>query len=81
MELARELHVPANRISQLVAGKRALTADTALRLEKWLGVSAAFWLNLQKRYEIDIARANSNGMLKVIKPLRIHNQSGLQPHI
>ena len=37
-ELARELHVPANRISQLVAGKRAMTADTALRLERWLGV-------------------------------------------
>ena len=36
-ELARELHVPANRISQLIAGKRSMTADTALRLEKWLG--------------------------------------------
>ena len=58
-ELARELHVPANRISQLVAGKRAMTADTALRLERWLGVSAAFWMNLQKRYELDIARERS----------------------
>ena len=49
-QLARELHVPPNRISQLIAGKRAMTADTALRLEKWLGVSAVFWMNLQKRY-------------------------------
>jgi len=68
-ELARELHVPANRISQLVAGKRAMTADTALRLERWLGVSAAFWMNLQKRYELDIAREKSDDILKTIEPL------------
>jgi antitoxin HigA-1 len=68
-ELARELHVPANRISQLVAGKRAMTADTALRLERWLGVSAAFWMNLQKRYELDIAREKSDDILKRIQPL------------
>ncbi len=54
-ELARELHVPANRLYQLLAGKRAMTADTALRLEQWLGVSAAFWMNLQKSYELDRA--------------------------
>jgi len=54
-QLARELHVPANRIYQLLAGKRAMTADTALRLQQWLGVSAGFWMNLQKRYELDLA--------------------------
>jgi antitoxin HigA-1 len=54
-ELARELHVPSNRIYQLIAGKRAMTADTALRLEQWLGVEAAFWMNLQKSYELDVA--------------------------
>ena len=68
-QLARELHVPANRISQLVAGKRAMTADTALRLERWLGVSAAFWMNLQKRYELDVAREKSDEILKMIRPL------------
>ena len=68
-ELARGLHVPPNRISQLVAGKRAMTADTALRLEKWLGVSAAFWMNLQKRYELDIAREESEDILRAIEPL------------
>ena len=76
-ELARELHVPANRISQLVAGKRAMTADTALRLEKWLGVSAAFWMNLQKRYELDIARERSDDVLKMIEPLH-HTSSKLK---
>ena len=54
-ELARELHVPSNRIYQLIAGKRAMTADTALRLEQWLGIEAAFWMNLQKSYELDLA--------------------------
>lgn len=54
-ELARALHVPSNRIYQLIAGKRAMTADTALRLERWLGVSAEFWMNLQQRYELDVA--------------------------
>ena len=54
-ELARELHVPSNRIYQIIAGKRAMTADTALRLEQWLGVEAAFWMNLQKSYELDLA--------------------------
>ena len=81
-ELARELHVPANRISQLIAGKRSMTADTALRLEKWLGVSAAFWMNLQKRYELAIARQNTSNMLKTIKPLpRSNNYEVIQPHL
>src|SRR5947209_20618420 len=54
-ELARELHVPSNRLYQIIAGTRAMTADTALRLEQWLGVEAAFWMNLQKSYELDLA--------------------------
>ncbi|MGI8404309.1 MAG: HigA family addiction module antitoxin [Thermomicrobiales bacterium] len=54
-QLAREIHVPANRIYQIIAGKRAMTADTALRLQQWLGVEAGFWLNLQKSYELDLA--------------------------
>ena len=63
-QLARELHVPANRIYQLVAGKRSMTADTALRLEQWLGVSAKFWLNLQKSYELDVARRDALDEIK-----------------
>lgn len=52
-ELARAIHVPANRISQLLGGKRAVTADTALRLGRWFGTSARFWLELQQAYELD----------------------------
>jgi addiction module HigA family antidote len=54
-ELARELHVPANRIYQILSGRRAMTADTALRLSQWFGTSAEFWMNLQKLYELRLA--------------------------
>lgn len=56
-ELARLIEVPANRVSQIVAGRRAVTADTALRLGRYFGTSAELWLNLQKMYELDLARA------------------------
>ncbi len=55
-ELARQLHVPANRITQIVQGKRAITGDTALRLGHWFGTSAQFWLNLQGAYELRMAQ-------------------------
>ena len=54
-QLAEALHVPPNRIYQLLKGERALTADTALRLSRWLGTSAEMWLNLQKLYELRLA--------------------------
>lgn len=53
-KLAHALHVP--RISELVWGRRGITADIAIRLWRFWGTSAEFWLNLQKRYELDIAR-------------------------
>src|SRR5438477_8951288 len=55
-ELARTLSVPANRISQIIAGKRAISADTALRLARFFGTSPDLWMNLQKTYELDLAR-------------------------
>ena len=54
--LAREIGVPANRISQIVNGKRAFSADTALRLGKYFGMSPEIWLDLQSDYELRIAR-------------------------
>jgi len=54
-ELARQLRVPANRITQIVQGKRAMTGDTALRLGHWFGTSAQFWLNLHSSYDLRIA--------------------------
>ena len=54
--LARQLRVPANRITQILQGKRAITGDTALRLGHWFSTSPEFWLNLQKLYELRLAR-------------------------
>lgn len=54
-ELARILRVPTNRITQILHGKRAMTADTALRLGRWLGTGAEIWMNLQKSYELRLA--------------------------
>ena len=54
-ELAREIKVPPNRITQMIAGKRSISADTALRLGKWLGTGPRLWLNLQQTYELDLA--------------------------
>ena len=54
--LAREIAVPPNRISEIVSGKRAITADTALRLGKYFGVSPEIWLGLQADYDLRIAR-------------------------
>jgi addiction module HigA family antidote len=53
--LARQIAVPANRVSQIIAGKRAVTGDTALRLGHWFGTDPQFWLNLQSAYEISLA--------------------------
>ena len=53
--LARILGVPTNRITQILAGKRSITADTALRLGRWLGTGPQFWLNLQQLYDLRLA--------------------------
>ncbi len=54
--LAIELHVPANRITQIVEGRRSVTGETALRLARYFGTSAEFWLSIQKDYDLEIAR-------------------------
>jgi addiction module HigA family antidote len=59
-ELARDLGVPHNRISELVAEKRAMSADTALRLERYFGMEARFWMNLQAAYELSQARSSTS---------------------
>jgi addiction module HigA family antidote len=63
-ELARTLHVPTNRITQILAGKRAITADTALRLGQWLGTGPELWINLQKSYELRLAEQQKGEEIK-----------------
>lgn len=69
-QLAERIHVPPNRISQILKGKRAVTADTALRLAKAFGTSPGFWLNLQKAYELDLAMQEHAAEIEAIRPLR-----------
>jgi addiction module HigA family antidote len=69
-ELAGILCVPANRISQILAGKRGITADTALRLGQWLGTGPEIWLNLEKAYELRLAQAKTGDEIKRTIPPR-----------
>jgi addiction module HigA family antidote len=63
-EVARQIEVPVNRITEIINGQRGVTADTALRLGHWFGTSAEYWLNLQKLYELRLARRQIGDRLK-----------------
>ena len=67
-ELARQLKVPENRMSEIIRGRRNITADTALRLGKWFGNSALFWMNLQKSYELRSAEQEIGNDIDQIQP-------------
>ena len=71
--LAREIGVPPRRINQIVHGKRSITADTAIRLSRFFGTTAQFWLNLQSRYELDCIiyaeRTEKTGRFDFIKKI------------
>jgi addiction module HigA family antidote len=69
--LAQGLSVPPRRINEIVLGKRAITADTALRLARFFGTSDRFWLNLQSAYDLDVGRDRLAGRLaKEVQVLR-----------
>jgi addiction module HigA family antidote len=73
-EFARQIQVPANRVSQILAGKRAVTGDTALRLGHWFGMDPQFWLNLQAQFELAIADRESGEAIRHLptKANRLH---------
>ena len=69
-KLAMFLRVPARRVNEIVLGKRGITADTALRLSQYFGMSAQFWLGLQMDYELDVAEdAIKSKIEKEITPM------------
>lgn len=70
-KLAVSIGVPPRRINEIVHGKRAITADTALRLGKYFGTSAQFWLNLQTHYDLDVAQDRVAGQIEAITPLEV----------
>ena len=65
--LAKTIGVPPIRINQIVHGRRAITADTALRIGRALNMTPDFWLNLQRMYDLDVARASAD--VSDIEPL------------
>ncbi len=69
-KLARELHVGAIRISEIIHGKRSITADTAIRLGRYFKMEAKFWMNLQASYDLEKTMANKHAIYQKVKPLR-----------
>ena len=68
-QLAKEVGVPARRINEIVHGQRRVSADTALRLARYLGTSERFWLNLQSRYDLEMEKDRLGDVLDGIRPL------------
>lgn len=70
--LAKELHIPVTRLNDIVRGRRGITADTALRLARYLGTTAQFWLNLQTAYELRVAeRWNGSTIKQSVNPRKV----------
>jgi addiction module HigA family antidote len=75
-ELAKSIHVPYQRINEIINGKRGVTPSTALRLEKYFGMSASFWLNLQLRWDLYFAQQAEEKDLATITPYAMANAVG-----
>lgn len=62
--LAKDIGVPPRRINEIVQGKRGISADTALRMSRYFGLSERFWMNLQTRYALEVEKDRLNGRLE-----------------
>lgn len=69
--LAQEIGVPPRRINEIVHGKRAISADTALRLARYFGTTAEFWINLQAQYDLRLAEKSLRQVIAKIAPLKV----------
>jgi len=77
-ELARQIEVPTNRVTEILNGQRSLTGDTALRLGHFFGTSPEFWLNLQSLYELRLAEQRVGKTIKKLPTLK-RREGGRQP--
>ena len=79
--LAKEMHVYPRRVNEIVHGKRAISADTALRLARYFGTSAELWMNLQAHYDLELARDEAEEQIMAeVQPLKTEgNEGSLQP--
>jgi antitoxin HigA-1 len=69
-ELARQIKVPANRVSRIISKKRSVTGDTALRLGHWFGMDPQFWINLQSQYDLVMARHDAGAAIEALPTMR-----------
>ncbi len=67
--LAKDIDVPVQRIHELVHERRGITADTALRLSRYFGMSEGYWMNAQKHYELEVEKDRLGAALEAIRPL------------
>jgi antitoxin HigA-1 len=80
-EFARQIDVPPNRVSQIIAGKRSITGDTALRFGHWFGTDPQFWLNLQAQFDLVIADQQTGEAIRHL-PTRANNPTPpVQPRL
>src|SRR5208337_227357 len=77
-ELARKIDVPTNRVTQILNGRRAITADTALRLAHFFGTSPEFWINLQTFYDLRLAQQQAGKTIKALPTLKRMTASTLR---
>ena len=73
--LSKDIEIPQTRVSQIIKGRRRVTADTALRLSSYFGNSAKFWLGLQDDYDIEEEKLNNSDILSRIRQVHIDNLS------
>ena len=72
--LAKDINVPAPRVNEIIHGKRAITADTALRLSRYFNLSERFWLNLQARYDLEMEKDKLDGRIETeVKALHLQS--------
>jgi addiction module HigA family antidote len=69
-ELARRIKVPTNRVTGILNGQRAITGDSALRLARFFGTSAEFWVNLQSLHELHVAEAKAGAVIQQLPTLK-----------
>ena len=74
-DLANSIHVPYQRINEIINGRRGVTPSSALRLSKFFGVSPDFWMNLQLRWDLYFAQQSEADQLKTIKPVTAQQSS------
>jgi len=79
-ELARQIEVPVNRITEIINAQRGVTADTALRLGHWFGTSPDYWLNLQKLYELRVAQREVGDQLAKLPKLSDRKRKSVPTH-